>query len=127
MIGLEVRVEAALCELLLQVSVEFERILLSHQNADLLVIRIEVPQDALSHALKSAQDETIGYDHTLDKGLEATRDIEITELEPHISSCQVDWNETFLDLAEGIVRVRVAHIEVVFHVWLIVTIYIFYV
>ena len=75
MIGLEVCNKAAQGQFLLQVSVESERILLSHQNADLFIFGAKVPQNAFSHSFKSALNQAIGDNYAIYEGLKASRDV----------------------------------------------------
>ena len=90
MVRLELCLEAALRELLLQVSVELERIVLGHDNANFLLFCREITQNALSHALKSAKDESVGNNDSRDEGLEAPTYIEVAQLELHVTSSQIN-------------------------------------
>ena len=101
MIGLKVCIKAAQGQFFLQVSVKSERVLLSYQDADLLILGVKVPQNTLSHTFKSTLDEAIGYNHTINKGLEASRYVEIADFKPHIPSSQIYWHESFLDVVHG--------------------------
>ena len=74
---------------------------MSYQDADFLILSVEVPKNALSHALQSTLYEAIGYNYTINEGLEASRDVHIAELKPHIPSCQVDRHEAILDAVHG--------------------------
>ena len=102
MIGLEVCIKAAQGQFFLQVSIESERVLLCYQDADLLIICAKVPQNAFGHPFKSALNESVRYNYTIDKGLEASRDVYIAHLKLHISSCQVNRHESLLDILCGL-------------------------
>ena len=77
MIGLEVCIKAAKGQLFLQVSIESERVLLSHQNADFFIFGAKVPQNAFSHSFKSALNQAIGDYYAINKGLKASRNVQI--------------------------------------------------
>lgn len=68
-------------ELLLKVSVEFQGVFLRDNDAYLLIISVEVPQNALGHALKTALDQAIGHDNVLNEGLKTAGNIEVAHLE----------------------------------------------
>ena len=98
MIGLEVCIKAAQGQFFLQISVESERVLLCYQDANLLIIGAEVPQNAFGHPFKSALNESVRYNYTINKGLEASRDVYIAHFKLHISSCQVNRHQALLDI-----------------------------
>ena len=56
MVSLELRAQAPLGQLFLQVSVKLQRVVLRHHDANLLVLRGEIPQYALRHALQPRKD-----------------------------------------------------------------------
>ena len=99
MVRLELCLEAALRQFLLQVSVELERVVLGHDNANFLLLRREIPQNALSHSLKSAKDEAVGNDDARYEGLEAPTYIEVAKLELHIASSQINGRQAGLRVA----------------------------
>ena len=64
----------------LQIAIEFDRIVLSDDEADLAAVGAEVAQDAFSDALKATVNQAVGHHQSLDERLEAARDVEVSKL-----------------------------------------------
>ena len=86
MVGFELRAQATLCQLFLQVAVELQRIVLCHNYAYLLVLRCEVPEYALRHTFESAENKAVRNNDTFDKGFESTAYIVIAEFKLHVAT-----------------------------------------
>ena len=89
----ELSIRTAVLKLFLKVAIELDRIVLCDDEADLGAVGPKVAQYALGHAVEAAVDESIGYDQTLDEGLEAARYVEIIQLKLQTPSYNVDRRE----------------------------------
>ena len=85
-ICLKLSAHAALSQFLLQISIELQRVVLSHHDAQFLIIDFEVAEDALCHALKSALDHPVWHHDALYERFEPARDIEVAKFKVEISS-----------------------------------------